>query len=79
MRKVNYETEQERDVLIAQAKQNGERLVEDAILINEKYLLFDTSPPKPPHEPEPTMEEILLAALIEIQELKQKIAELEGE
>ena len=79
MRKVNYGTEQERDILIAQAKQNGERLVEDAILINEKYLLFDTSPPKPPQELEPTMEEILLTALLEIQELKQKIAELEGE
>lgn len=78
MRKVNYETEQERDILIAQAKQNGERLVEDAILTDEKYLLFDTSPPKPLQEPEPTPEEILLTALLEIQALKTKVAELEG-
>ncbi len=32
-----------------------------------------------PQPPEPTTEKILLQALLEIQELKQKIVELEGE
>lgn len=35
-------------------------------------------PPEPPEPTEPTIEEILLAALMEIQELKLKVAELEG-
>lgn len=74
MRKVNYQTEQERDTWISQAEQDGERLIEDAILMNEKYLLFDTLPP----EQETTLEEILLTSLLEIQALKNRVAELEG-
>lgn len=35
-------------------------------------------PPQPPQETEPTIEEILLVALTEIQTLKTKVAELEG-
>lgn len=35
-------------------------------------------PPTPPQEPEPTTEEILLEALLEIQALKNKVTELEG-
>lgn len=44
MRKVNYSTEQERDTLIAQAEQDGEQLIEDAILSNEKYLILGVPP-----------------------------------
>ena len=44
MRKVNYNTEEMRNKLIEQAKQNGEYLIEDAILKDEKYLVFDTKP-----------------------------------
>ena len=53
----------------------------DFVLDNEGNLVDMTPLPRPEPEPtisEPTTEEILLTALMEIQELKFKIAELEG-
>lgn len=44
MRKVPYETNEERNILIQEAQTNGEYLIEDAILLNEKYLIFDFKP-----------------------------------
>lgn len=45
----------------------------------EGNIISVTPAPEPePKPPEPTTEEILLAALLEIQELKQKVAALEG-
>lgn len=77
MIKMNYETQEERDNIIQSKTGEGLYLIEDAILDEEKYLIFDNKP-LDIQEPEPTTEEILLAALIEIQNLKNKVAELEG-
>lgn len=42
MRKVKYNTEEERITFIQEAEINNEYLKEDAILIDEKYLIFIT-------------------------------------
>lgn len=67
MRKANYETETEKNALIAQAEQNGEYIIEDAILSNEKYLIFDVTPLEPPQLP--TQEERLEALEVAMLEL----------
>ncbi len=41
MRKVTYKTESQREKAMSEAIAKGEILVEDAILTNEKYLIFD--------------------------------------
>jgi hypothetical protein len=47
-------------------------VLSDALNIGDTYI-------PAPQTPEPTLEEILLTALMEIQALKQKVTELEGE
>jgi hypothetical protein len=40
MRRVSYDTENERSALIEQAALQGEELLEDAITVDGKYLIF---------------------------------------
>lgn len=57
------------------------RLPADYETDGEGNIISVTPAPEPEPEPvpqPPTQEEILLTALLEIQELKQKVAELEG-
>ena len=51
MRKVNYKNNVEKEQLIRQAEQKGEILVEDAVLVDEKYLIFDIPKEKQKSEP----------------------------
>jgi hypothetical protein len=44
MQKVSYTTGNERDALIHQYRQQGKYLILDAILAEEKYLVFDDQP-----------------------------------
>ena len=60
MRKVNYETVEEKNALIEQAIQNGEYLIEAAELMTENYLVFDTKP-LPIEVLSPTIEERISA------------------
>ena len=79
--KVPYDNEAERINIIQQYQTDGLYLVADCRHgKNEenKFLIFDTEPLADTPDPGPTIEEILLIALLEIQQLKQKVAELEG-
>lgn len=80
LRKVNYTTEEERDILVEQAKVNGEHIIEDAILLNEKYLIFDTKPtePTPQHTPEPTLAELQAQQLAQAEAIAAIFERLEG-
>ncbi|WP_026487648.1 hypothetical protein [Caldanaerobius polysaccharolyticus] len=63
MRKVNYNTGEERETLLNEAEARGEYLIEDAILLNEKYLIFDTAPPQ---APQPTPDEITAQTIAQL-------------
>jgi hypothetical protein len=53
MRKAIYTSDEERELLVKTAQSNGEYLIEDAITIDGKYLIFAAAPPEPEPQPEP--------------------------
>lgn len=69
MRKVTYITEEDKQRLLLEAKENGERLVEEGNTIEGNYLVFTSEPllPKKPTTEErlSALEEALLILLME--------------
>jgi hypothetical protein len=83
MVKVNYETDEERVNFIEQYTSRGMILKEDAILIDEKYLVFDdASLPdavlEPIDEEKAAMAEAIIDMTAEIELLKSRLEALEG-
>lgn len=68
MRRIVYNTNEERALLLENAKMNGEYLIEDVITIDGKYLIFDAMPLEP--EPQlPSLDERLGAVELVILDL----------